>query len=184
MVLEVMGRHAGWIALHAGVAGSADVILMPEIPFSIERVAEKIADRERNGRHFSIVVVAEGACPTDGHAALVTQAAPGREPRLGGMGKQVADELASLTGKDTREVVLGHLQRGGTPTAFDRLLALRFGAAAVRAIANGEFGTMVSYRPSDISLVALERACDGPHRVSAQSDTVATARDLGICLGD
>jgi phosphofructokinase-like protein len=184
MVVEVMGRNAGWIALHSGIAGSADVILIPEIPFSMDKVAAKIEARERAGRHFSIVVVAEGACPVGGRETWVKYAEPGQNARLGGAGKQVSESIAALCGKDTRDLVLGHLQRGGSPTAFDRLLALRFGAAAVRAAADGAFGTMVAYHPPTISRVSLERVCADPHRVSLDSDIVETARDLSICLGD
>jgi 6-phosphofructokinase 1 len=184
MVVELMGRHAGWIALHAGVAGSADVILLPEIPYSIKRVCEKIEDRERHGRRFSIVVVAEGACPAVGEEHYLQPKAPGQAARLGGVGEIVADAIGSGTGKETRTVVLGHLQRGGPPTAFDRLLALRFGAAAVRAARQGYFGSMVSYQPPDVTVVPLEEALEHPHLVPLDGDTVATARNLGICLGD
>lgn len=184
MVVEVMGRHAGWIALHAGIAGSADVILMPELPYSIDRVCEKIAARESLGRRFSIVVVAEGAHTADGHKIYQRSSAPGRSARLGGVGEIVADAVEAKTGKETRSLVLGHLQRGGPPTAFDRLLALRFGAAAVRAARAGSYGSMVSYQPPDVTIVPLEEALGQPHLVPLDGDTVATARNLGICLGD
>jgi 6-phosphofructokinase 1 len=140
MVVEVMGRYAGWIALHSGIAGSADVILIPEIPFDLATVCQKIRRREVEGRHFSM--------------------------------------------KETRTLVLGHLQRGGSPTTFDRLLGLRFGAAAVRLIAEGKFGNMVALRPPTIDSVAIEEALATPKRVPLDSDTIATARDLGISLGD
>ncbi len=184
MVVEVMGRNAGWIALHAGVAGSADVILLPEIPYSIERVCAKIDERERSGRGFSIVVVAEGACPLAGGEHYLSSQAPGQPVRLGGIGDVVASAIATTTGKETRTVVLGHLQRGGAPTAFDRLLALRFGAAAVRAARDGRFGSMVSYQPPNVTVVPLEEALGQPSQVPLDGDTVATARNLGVCLGD
>ena len=185
MVVEVMGRYAGWIALHAGVAGSADVILIPEIPFDIERVCGKVREREERGRHFSVVVVAEGAVPRGGQRALKGPAAAGGGmERLGGIGEAVAADIEERTGKETRSLTLGHLQRGGTPTTFDRLLALRFGAAAVRCIASKMFGVMVASLPPTVGQVPLKEALAKPKLVPLDSDTVATARDLGICLGD
>ena len=180
MVVEVMGRFAGWIALHSGIAGSADVILIPEIPFDIAKVCDKIRRREEEGRHFSIVVVAEGAAPKGGSVSLIDP----EHQRLGGIGDKVAHSIAELTGKETRALVLGHLQRGGSPTTFDRLLGLRFGAAAVRFIAEGKFGSMVALRPPIITAVPIEEALATPRRVPLDSDTIATARDLGISLGD
>ena len=180
MVVEVMGRHAGFIALNAGVAGSADVILIPEIPFDIGRVCDKIRRREEEGRHFSVVVVAEGAVPKGGTVSLVD---PEHE-RLGGIADKVANSIQAMTGKETRSLVLGHLQRGGSPTTFDRLLGLRFGAAAVRLVAEGRFGQMVALQPPRIVPVPLEDALAAPKRVSLDSDTIATARDLGTSFGD
>ena len=144
MVVEVMGRDAGWIALHSGIAGSADVVLIPEIPFDIEKVCDKIREREGRGRHFSIVVVAEGAKPAGGEVTLAERRSAGNVERLGGIGGKVAHAIGDRTGKEVRSMVLGHLQRGGSPTTYDRLLALRFGAAAVRAIGDQAFGTMVA----------------------------------------
>lgn len=184
MVVEVMGRYAGWIALHSGVSGSADVILIPEIPFDIESVCRKIKEREERGRQFSVVVVAEGALPRGGTRALKGPAAAGGMERLGGVGESVAREIERRTGKETRSLTLGHLQRGGTPTTFDRLLALRFGAAAVRCVANKVFGVMVAYQPPTVGYVTLKEALVKPKLVPLDSDTVSTARDLGICLGD
>jgi len=184
MVVELMGRHAGWIALSSGIAGSADVILIPEIPFDIEKVCEKIRDRERIGRHFSIVVVAEGALPIGGALTFANEAEVGRERRLGGIANVVADGISERTGKETRSLVLGHLQRGGSPTTFDRLLALRFGAMAVRAVAGGQFGMMVALTPPTITCVPLDDVVGMPRRVPLDSDTVCTARELGISLGD
>jgi len=184
MVVEVMGRHAGWIALHSGLAGTADVILIPEIPYDIEKVCEKVRAREVMGRGFSIVVVAEGAKPKGGGATYRDGGTGGGAARLGGVGERVAQEIAERTGKETRTVTLGHLQRGGTPTTFDRLLALRFGAAAVRAIADGRFGSMVALDPPHMTLVPLRAALTGPRGVPLDSDVLRTARDLGVSLGD
>src|SRR5438876_8487820 len=175
-----MGRHAGFIALNAGVAGSADVILIPEIPFDIDKVCDKIRRREAEGRHFSIVVTAEGALPKGGTVSLVDPA----HERLGGIADKVAHSIQEMTGKETRSLVLGHLQRGGSPTTFDRLLGLRFGAAAVRVIAEGKFGTMVALRPPTIAPISIDEALAAPKTVPLDSDTIATARDLGISLGD
>lgn len=180
MVVEVMGRYAGFIALNAGVAGSADVILIPEIPFDIDRVCDKIRRREAEGRHFSVVVVAEGAVPKGGTVSLID---PEHE-RLGGIADKVAHSIQEMTGKETRSLVLGHLQRGGSPTTFDRLLGLRFGAAAVRLVAEGKFGHMVALQPPRIVAVPLEEALAAPRRVSLDSDTIATARELGTSFGD
>ncbi len=183
-VVEVMGRHAGWIALNSGLAGTADVILIPEIPFDIERICDKIRQREADGRRFSIVVAAEGATPKGGGLVYQEGTAPGRVARLGGIGERVADQIEARTGKETRSVVLGHLQRGGSPTTFDRLLALRFGAAAVRAVEAGQFGQMVALDPPHIVTVPLEEALRGHSGVPLDHDSVQTARDLGISLGD
>lgn len=183
MVVEVMGRYAGWIALYAGVAGTADTVLIPEIPYLLEVVAEKVFARLREGREFAVVVVAEGAAPKGGERT-VKEKQVGKEERLGGVGERVARELARLTGRETRCVVLGHLLRGGGPTARDRLLALRFGAAAVRAIADERFGRMVALDPPNVRYVPLVKATRRRKTVPLHSDVVRTARDLGICLGD
>jgi len=180
MVVEVMGRYAGFIALHAGIAGSADVILIPEIPFDITKVCDKIRRREAEGRHFSIVVVAEGAAPKGGSVSLIDPA----HQRLGGIADKVAHSIEQMTAKETRTLVLGHLQRGGSPTTFDRLLGLRFGAAAVRLIAERKFGYMVALQPPTIAAVPIKEAIATPKRVPLDSDTIATARDIGISLGD
>jgi 6-phosphofructokinase 1 len=184
MVVEVMGRYAGWIALHAGVGGSADVILLPEIPFDIEKVCAKVMQREAMGRHFSIVVVAEGARPIGG--AMVTQGRKevGREVRLGGVAERVAEEIAARTGKESRSLVLGHLQRGGSPTTFDRLLALRFGAAATRTLQSGQTGVMVALTPPTVRTVPLKEAVARMKTVPLDCDTMLTARSLGTCMGD
>ena len=180
MVVEVMGRNAGFIALSAGLAGSADVILIPEIPFDINKVCDKIRRREAEGRHFSIVVVAEGAVPKGGSVSLIDPA----HERLGGIADKVAHSIEQMTGKETRSLVPGHLQRGGGPTTFDRVLALRFGAAAVRLVADGKFGMMVALEPPRIVAVPIAEAIATPRRVPLDSDTITTARDLGISFGD
>jgi len=183
IVMEVMGRYAGWIALESGLAGSADVILIPEIPYDLTKVAEKIHDREERGSLFSIVVVAEGAKPKGGSISIISRES-GRAERLGGCGEKVAEELQELTGKETRLVVLGHLLRGGSPTGFDRLIAQRFGAAAVRAIAEGQRGIMVALDPPTVKYVPLEAATKRMKTVPLNSDIMLTARDMGICFGD
>jgi 6-phosphofructokinase 1 len=183
IVVEVMGRYAGWIALETGVSGSADVILIPEIPYDLNSVVEKIHSREESGRTFSIVVVAEGAKPRGGAVSVVSREV-GRAERLGGAGEKLSQELQELTGKETRLVVLGHLLRGGTPTSFDRLIAQRFGAAAVRALDEGQSGVMVALDPPTVRYIPLDEATRRMKNVPLDSDIVLTARDLGICLGD
>jgi 6-phosphofructokinase 1 len=183
MVVEVMGRYAGWIALNTGVSGTADAILIPEIPYDITIVANKVIERVKRGRDFSIIVVAEGARPQDGVRSVLEKQV-GRAERLGGIGEKVAAELHELTGKETRTVVLGHLLRGGTPTTFDRLIALRFGAAAVRALAQGELGKMVALDPPTVRYVPLAQATSRMKSVPLDCDTILTARELGITFGD
>ncbi len=183
-VVEVMGRNAGWIALNSGLSGTADVILMPEIPFDIGKVCDKVMERELTGQHFSIVVTAEGARPLGGAEVLQEGKKAGAMARLGGIGEMVAQAIAERTGKETRSVVLGHLQRGGSPTTFDRLLALRFGAAAVRAVEAKQFGRIVASDPPAIVTVPFEEALGGHAGVPLDHDSVLTARELGICLGD
>ncbi|MGE5553614.1 MAG: 6-phosphofructokinase [Betaproteobacteria bacterium] len=185
MILEVMGRYAGWIALEAGLAGGADVILIPEIPFTFAAVARKINARRAQGKKFSIVVVAEGAKEEGGELAVDRVVKESFDPvRLGGIGRRVGEALERLTGMETRVTVLGHLQRGGSPTPFDRILATRFGAAAVRLIRRGQFGRMVCLRGTRIDSVPLEVAVGEMKRVSPESDLVMTARALGISFGD
>jgi ATP-dependent phosphofructokinase / diphosphate-dependent phosphofructokinase len=183
MVVEVMGRYAGWIALESGISGSADIILIPEIPYDLNKVAVKIKEREDQGSKFSLVMVAEGAKPTGGAVSVVSREA-GRAERLGGAGEKVAADLQELTGKETRVVVLGHLLRGGSPTTFDRLLGLRFGAAAVRALEEGQRGVMVALAPPTVNYVPLEEATSRMKSVPLDCDVMLTARDLGICFGD
>ena len=184
MVVEVMGRYAGWIALHAGVAGGADVILMPEIPYDLDKVTRCIRDRDAWGARFSIVVIAEGARPKGGQVSLVEEARHGSAERLGGVGMACAGELERLTNKETRYVVLGHLQRGGTPTSFDRTLATRFGGKAVELLMDGWFGNMVANRPPDLVSVPLGDVVGQTKTVPLDSDLVKTARALGVSFGD
>jgi 6-phosphofructokinase 1 len=183
MILEVMGRHAGWIALYSGIAGGADVILIPEIPFSVESVAQKIMDRERSGSQFSIIVVAEGALEAGRESIYQEKGDAQSAPRLGGMGNYLRGELERLTGKETRCVVLGHLQRGGSPNAFDRLLATNFGACAVRVLMQGERGVMVALQASNIRTVPLSEAVADIKAVQPDSQLVRTARDTNISFG-
>jgi ATP-dependent phosphofructokinase / diphosphate-dependent phosphofructokinase len=183
MVVEVMGRYAGWIALHSGVAGSADVILIPEHPYDINKVFDKIKEREARGNKFTIVVVAEGAMPKDGGMASVVEHEAGRAERLGGVGEKVAAEIHAISDKETRVVVLGHLLRGGSPTSFDRLTALRFGAAAVRGLEEGQNGVMVALDPPHVKYVPIDEAMGKMKMVPMDSDIVLTARDLGISFG-
>ncbi len=184
IVMEVMGRHAGFIALHAGLAGTADVILIPEIPYDIERVCDKIRTRDRAGRQFSIVVVAEGAFPRGGVPYTVERALPGGEARLGGVAEVVGRAIEERTGKETRTLVLGHLQRGGQPTGYDRLLATRFGGAAVVAVANARWGHMVALQSPHIITIPIADALRQSKRVEPDHDVVQTARSTGICFGD
>jgi len=183
MVLELMGRDAGFIALHAGLAGGADVILIPEIPFKFAAVVEKVYERVSRGMLFSIIAISEGAKPVEGKQVF---SRPGDEiyvPRLGGIGHSVG-EYVEQQGFETRVTVLGHLQRGGSPTPFDRWLATRYGAAAVRLAAAGKFDHMVSLRAGNITDVSLEEALAVPRRVGIHDDTVVTARGMGISFGD
>lgn len=183
MVVEVMGRYAGWIALECGVSGTADVVLIPEIPYDINKVAKKIEERSKRGANFSIVVVAEGAKPIGGSTSVISKEV-GRAERIGGAGEKVAKDIQSITGQESRCVVLGHLLRGGTPTTFDRLISLRFGAAAVRALDEGHTGVMVALDPPTVRYVPLAEATDRMKVVPLDSDIVLTARDLGISFGD
>ena len=184
LVVEVMGRYAGWIALQAGIAGGADVILMPEIPYDAEKVAGAILRRQKLGAKFSIVVVAEGAKAIGGHLTIREEARAGYVERLGGVGIVVAEQLEEMTGRESRCVVLGHLQRGGGPTAFDRVLATRFGGAAVELIRRGVFGKMVANNPPDIVPIPLADVVGRIKTVPLDSDLIKTARAIGVSLGD
>jgi len=183
MVVEVMGRYAGWIALYAGLAGGADVVLIPEIPFHLDRVAARILERDRLGARFSIVVAAEGAHPAGEGRSVITRKED-RVERLGGIAERVATGLEPLTKKESRFVVLGHLQRGGSPSAYDRMLATRFGSFAVDLVLRGEFGVTVALHSPDIVAVPLERIVGKQRTVPLDSDVVRTARNVGISFGD
>jgi ATP-dependent phosphofructokinase / diphosphate-dependent phosphofructokinase len=184
IVMEVMGRDSGFIALHSGLAGTADVILIPEIPYDIGKVCEKIMSRDRAGRHFSIVVVAEGAFPRGGQVSVIGDSMPGQAKRVGGVADSIAREVQQITGKETRSLVLGHLQRGGMPTGYDRLLATRFGGAAVRAVAEERWGHMVALQSPHIVTIPIEEALRELKRVDPTHDVVHTARATGISFGD
>jgi phosphofructokinase-like protein len=185
MILEVMGHNAGWIALYAGVAGGGDIILIPEIPYTVETVAAKVRDRNRRGRRFSIVVVAEGAKPEGGDVVVKRIVEKSADPvRLGGIGFVVQDQLEKSTGIESRTVVLGHLQRGGSPTAADRVLATQLGSKAVDLIMRGEMGVMVAVKGCDITSVPLEVAAGGPRTVPLDHPLIAAARSIGTSFGD
>lgn len=182
MVLEVMGRHAGWIALHAGIAGGGDVILLPEVPWNYEHVCHKILHRESQGKKFTLIVVAEGAELPGG--GLVGEAKAGAQMKLGGVGRAVADEIQRRLHRETRLCVLGHLQRGGRPTTFDRVLATQFGAHAVRLVKEGRFGEMICSQPPEMTSVPIIEAVNVLRRVDAHGPAVQAARALGISFGD
>lgn len=183
MVVEVMGRYAGWIALYSGIASSSDVILIPEIPFSYNSIVEKIKEREAKGRHYTMIVVAEGAKQKDGE--IVTKGkTPGQEVQLGGIADIVADELSERTGKESRSVVLGHLQRGGSPSTYDRLISLRFGAAAIRCVEQHDYNKLVVLQDNKLTRIPITSIEGKMKSVPLESDTMQTARDIGICMGD
>jgi 6-phosphofructokinase 1 len=182
MVLEVMGRHAGWIALHAGIAGGGDVILIPEVPWTFENVCHKILDREAHGKHFTLIVVAEGAHLPTGE--LVGEERRGAQAKLGGIGPLIAREIESRLHREARTVVLGHLQRGGAPTTFDRVLATQYGAHAVRLIVERRFGEMICYNPPEMGSVPIIEAVNQIRVVDSDGPAVQAARALGICFGD
>ena len=180
MIIEMMGRHAGWIALEAGLAGSADVILIPEIPFNLEKVAAKIRQRNDSHRNFSIISIAEGAAPIGGEASYKMT---GDIANLGGIGEWLAESLRPLVKNQIRTVTLGHLLRGGSPTSRDRLLSLRFGAAAVRAIEEGKKNVMVGLNPPTVHYIPIEEATRKMKVVPIDCDMILTAEDIGTCLG-
>jgi 6-phosphofructokinase 1 len=184
IVLEVMGRYAGWIAIYSGVSGGADVILIPEIPFTYESVCAKIREREQEGKHFTLVVVAEGAREKDHGFVTAAGQQENREARLGGLGAMVAAEIEKRTGKESRTCVLGHLQRGGSPTNFDRALCSMYGAGAVDLIAEGQYGRMVTFQAAGIGSVKISEAINQLKTVPCDGSLARTARALGICLGE
>ncbi len=182
MVLEVMGRYAGWIALHGGLAGNADAILIPEMPFSYEKLAAFVDKRMGGGASSTLIVVAEGACATGAGYAVIDGETKG-EKRLGGIGGQVAYEISQRTGRETRAVVLGHLQRGGAPTTLDRILGMRFGVGAVQLIQEKKFGHMVSYLNYLVGAVPIKEAVGQLKRVPPDGQTVQAAQAVGVCFG-
>jgi 6-phosphofructokinase 1 len=184
MIIEVMGRDAGWIALHSGIAGGADVILIPEIPFSQEKICEKIASRAKAGRHFSIVVVAEGCRKIDGRPLFPVSKERRLTTRTGMVANAIGGLIGRHTGRETRVTVLGHVQRGGSPTPFDRVLGSRFGSEAVELVAHGGFGRMVCLRCGTIESTTLEEAVGVLKTVDPDDQLVRTARALGISFGD
>jgi ATP-dependent phosphofructokinase / diphosphate-dependent phosphofructokinase len=184
IVLEVMGRYAGWIAVYAGIAGGADVILIPEIPFTYESICAKVREREQEGKHFTLIIAAEGAREKDSGFVTVAGQQENREARLGGIGAVVAAEVEKRTGKESRTCVLGHLQRGGSPTNFDRALCSMYGARAVELIAAEQYGRMVAFDASGIGAIKISEAISGLKTVPPDSGFARTARALGICLGD
>ena len=183
MVVELMGRTAGWIALYAGVAATADVILIPEIPYDLDSLCAKIEERYDGGPGFAIVVAAEGAFEAGGSATFHEQSAGGGTPRLGGIAEKLAQQIEERTGHEARSLVLGHLQRGGEPIAYDRLLALRFGSAAVELVRDGCFGCMVALDPPEVLAVPLKEAVAKLKLVPTDGDLVRTARSIGISFG-
>lgn len=187
MVCEVMGRGAGWIALESGIAGSADIILLPEIPYDINKIVDKIKEREANGKVFSIVVVAEGAKPKDGEVVVAKIVADSPDPiRLGGIGDKLADDLEKLLpGKEVRCTVLGHIQRGGTTSTYDRILSTRYGVAAVELINQGKFGDMVTLKGDVISSDSLENVIGQKSKlVNVDGELVNMAKKIGVCFAD
>jgi 6-phosphofructokinase 1 len=184
-VLEVMGRNAGWIALEAGIAGGADVILIPEIPYHLDEIVGALVRRARSGAKFSIIVASEGALPAGGQQLYEERTAAGgsRAIRLGGIGSQVAEQIAEACGAETRATVLGHLQRGGSPSPFDRVLGTRFGAAAAHLIARGGYGRMVALRGTEIVDAPIVDAIARPKLVDPNGETVRAARSVGISFG-
>ncbi len=184
MVLEVMGRNAGWIALHAGLAGGAHCILIPEIPYTLDAINNKIQERRNTGRNFSIIVIAEGAKPIGGDVTVARMVEGSFEAvRLGGVGEKLARDIEELTGIESRCTVLGHLQRGGTPTPFDRVLCTRYGVAAVQAYLDGKFGVMVALQKDSIVPVPLDSVADKPHNVDPAGELVTVGRKIGVCFG-
>lgn len=185
MILEVMGRYAGWIALHAGISGGAHLILIPEIPFQMEHIITKIRKRQWHGKKFSIIVVAEGAAPLGGQPVIQKMVAESHDPiRLGGIGQRLAQDIEAVAGIETRVTVLGHLQRGGSPIPYDRILSARYGVAAVDALAAGQAGMMVSLRGQDIVTVAIKEAISELKKVAPEGSMVRAARAIDIGFGD
>jgi 6-phosphofructokinase 1 len=185
MILEVMGRTAGWIALESGIAGGADVIVIPEIPYSIDSIKNKIIERQKIGKNFSIVVVSEGARPINGDVVIskIVKDSP-EQIRLGGIGNKIAEEIEKSIRTETRVTVLGHLQRGGQPTPFDRVLSTRYGVKAVELCAEEKFGTMAALKGNDINYVSLDKAVGKLKLVTKEHELIKVGRSTGICFGD
>lgn len=184
IVVEVMGRYAGWIALNGGLAGGADIILIPELPFSWEKIYDKITERELHGKRFSLVCVAEGARAQDGELTVKSQDLKRYDPKqLGGIGEIVASKIAQNTGRETRVTVLGHLQRGGSPTQYDRILATKFGAFAIDLASKGKFGRMVALKGNEIKNVSIEDAIARQKLVKPDDQAVFAAKAVGISFG-
>ncbi|MFI5335556.1 MAG: 6-phosphofructokinase [Opitutales bacterium] len=184
MVCEMMGRYAGWIAAHSGIAGGASVVLVPEIPFSYDSICKKIAEREDEGKYFTLIAASEGAHEKGGDFITQGGAQSNREARLGGIGAVIATELGRRTGKEARVCVLGHLQRGGIPTTFDRLLCTRFGVHAVRLIADQQYGEMVANRPPHTIGIPIADAIGKLRTITPDNDILMVGRALGVCFGD
>ncbi len=185
MLIEVMGRYAGWIALEAGIAGGAEVVLIPEIPYTIENICRVILDRKKHGKKFSIVVIAEGSKPKGGQLVVRQIVKDSPEPiRLGGIGVVVADQIEKCTGMESRVTVLGHLQRGGSPTAFDRILATRFGVEAVKLVAEENYGNMVALRGTKVVPYPIKKAVSKLKLVPKNHPLVRIARSIGVSFGD
>ena len=197
MILEVMGRYAGWLALESAIAGGADVALIPEIPYDLNKVVEKINERKQMGRNYTVVVVSEGAKPKDGTITIKRQLNEGSgldNIRLGGVGEKIADELSEMTGSDSRTTVLGYVQRGGTPSAFDRVLSTKYGTKAMKLAIEGIFNVLVNYKNGKMGYVPLEDVVGAGAQVGAASsnnrtipmddELIQVARDIGMCLGD
>lgn len=185
MIVEVMGNNAGWIALHSGIAGGGDIILIPEIPYDMNIIAEKVKERSGQGKRFSIVVIAEGARPKGGEVVIRRMVRESSQPvRLGGVGFVLGEQLEKITGLETRTVMMGHLLRGGSPTPFDRVLATRFGTRAVDLIENKEFGYMVGLKGNSLVKVPLEDVAKGPKRIPLNHQLIKSARSVGTCFGD
>jgi len=185
MIVEVMGHKAGWIALYSGVAGGGDIILIPEIPYDIQAIAEKIKERNRKGKRFSIVVIAEGAKPKGGNIVIQRIVKESSDPiRLGGVGFVLGKQIEKTTGVETRTVVMGHVLRGGSPTSFDRILATGLGARAVDMIEDNDFGSMVGVKGNSFVTVSLKEVSKGPKLVPLNHPMIKAARSLETCFGD
>jgi 6-phosphofructokinase 1 len=185
MIIEVMGRYAGWIALYSGIAGGGDVILLPEIPYDIDKIRKKIEERKRSGKHFSIIVVAEGAKPKGGDITVskIVEASTDKI-RLGGVANRIADEIEKKLNIETRATILGHVQRGGTPTAFDRILATRYGTEALKLVLEKKFGMMVALQKEKMAYVPIKKAVGQLKHVHPDNPMIRSAKAMGVSFGD